>query len=248
MNVSPIKKQIRKLQGFLIRNIGPFIKYFSRVPDENISESCAVLGRGSSLEKFKEFNDLHDECFLANFNDKTVSALGIQYILNKNLTMIANNEERILFKYLCCRLKIRNVYSVMFEQQPLIWKDRARELGCLEIYGLNVLYLPVNLGKDFTATLRNTGLISIHLAASLHKKIYLYGYDFYQAEYVGGGYKVSNLTEKGEQEHRDIGHELIRLFYTIVDYWPDVQFEIYTYAFLNEIRPNLIINHLNKSP
>jgi hypothetical protein len=245
MNVSSIKKQIRRLQGVLIRNIGPFVRYFSRAPDDNISESCAVLGRGSSLEKYKELNNLHDECFLANFNDKTVSALGIQYIFNKNLTMIANIEERILFKYLRYRLKIRNVYSVTFEQQPYIWKNRRRELGCLEIYGLNVLCLPANLDADFTAKLRNTGLISIHLAASTYKKIFLYGYDFYQAEYVGGGYKVSNLTEENEQEHRDIGPELIRLFYKIVDYWPDVEFEIFTYALLNENRPNLKINHLN---
>ena len=248
MDLSSIKKQIRKVQGVLVKIICPLVRFFSRHPDENINDSCAVLGRGSSLEKFKELNHLHTECFLANFNDKTLSALGAQYILDKNLTMIANYEERILFKYLWYGLKIRNVYSVMFENQPYIWKDRRRELGCLEIYGLNVLCLPANLDADFTAKLRNTGLISIHLAASTYKKIFLYGYDFYQAEYVGGGYKVSNLTEENEQEHRDIGPELIRLFYKIVDYWPDVEFEIFTYALLNEIRPNLKINLLNKNP
>jgi hypothetical protein len=85
------------------------------------------------------------------------------------------------------------------------------------------------------------------LAASTHKKIFLYGYDFYQGEYVGGGVKVSNLSADKEQEHRDIGPELIRLFYKIIDYWPEVEFEIFTYGFLKESRPNLKVNNLNNA-
>jgi len=245
MNVNSIKKQIRKVQGVLIKNIGPLVRYFSRSPDENISESCCVLGRGLSLE---EFNRPQGECYLPNFNDKTVATIGVQNILDQNLTMVSNYEEQILIKYLWHRLKIRNVYSVNFEEQPYIWRDRRRGLGCLEIYGLNVLFLPAHLGADFTAKLRNTGLMTIHLAASIHKKIFLYGFDFYQSEYSGGGFSISNLTKENEQSHRDIGPELIRIFYKIVDYWPDVEFEIFTYAFLKERRPNLTINNLNQNP
>jgi hypothetical protein len=246
VNVVLIKKKVRKLQGMLIKSIAPLVRYFSKNPDENVDEFCYVLGRGESLKEFKRSNKSKSECFLANFDDKTVAALGIEYILDKNLTIIGNCEEPILIKYLWYRLKIRNVYSVMFEDQPYIWRGRRRTLGCLEIYGLKVLYLPANLDADFTAKLRNTGLIAIHLAAATYKKIFLYGYDFYQAEYVGGGFYASNLTAIKEQEHRDIGPELIRLFYKIVDYWPDVEFVIHTYAFLTESRPNLIIYNLNK--
>tara|TARA_B100000795_G_scaffold117973_1_gene87779 strand:+ start:566 stop:1312 length:747 start_codon:yes stop_codon:yes gene_type:complete len=247
MNISFIKKQIRKIQGVLIKYISPLVRFFSRNPDENIAESCYVLGRGRSLDQFKKSNIPLADCFLPNFDDKTVAALGVQHILDKNLTIVANCEERIIIKYLWYRLKFRNVYTVMFKEQPDIWKDRCRDQGCLEIYGLSVLFLPPNLGVDFTANLRNTGLISIHLAASTHKKILLYGFDFYQADYVGGGYSVSKLTKMQEQKHSDSGVELIRLFYKVVDYWPDVEFEIFTFAFLKESRPNLTIYNVNKN-
>ena len=53
-------------------------------------------------------------------------------------------------------------------------------------------------------------------------------------------------TEKIAQEHRDISAELIRLFYKLVDYWPDVEFEISTYAVLNDSRPNLTIHNVRQ--
>lgn len=241
--MSLVKKQIRKIQWPIVKVIGFLIHYFSRIPDENIGESCSVLGRGESLEGFKESNRLQAECFLANFHDKTLAALGVQHILDKNLTIVSNYDEPILMKYLWYRLKIRNVYVVMFKENPDIWRGRCRGYGRLEIYGLKVLFLPDNLDAEFTAKLRNTGLIAIHLAASTHKKIFLYGFDFYQSKYVCGGLTENNMTEKQAQELRDISSELIRLFYKVVDYWPDVEFEISTYAVLKDSRPNLKIHN-----
>ena len=243
MNVSLVKKQIRKIQWPIIKIIGLLIHYFSRIPDENIGESCSVLGRGKSLEKFQGSNRLRAECFFSNLDDKTLAALGVQHILDKNLTIVSNYEEPMLWKYFWYRLKIRNVYVVMFKENPDIWRGRRRGYGRLEIYGLKVLFLPVNLEAEFTAKLRNTGLITIHLAASIHKKIFLYGFDFYQSEYICGSLIEDGMTEKQAQEHRDISSELIRLFYKLVDYWPDVEFEILTYADLKDSRPNLIIHN-----
>jgi hypothetical protein len=243
MNMSSVKKQVRKIQWLMIKIFGLLIHYFSRIPDRNIGESCYVLGRGKSLEEFTKSDGLNVECFLANFDDETIDAIGVQHLLDKNLTIVSNYVEPILIKYLWYRLKIRNVYSVMFKENPGIWRGRRRGYGRLEIYGVNVLLLPPDLGPEFTAKLRNTGLIAIHLAASIHKKIFLYGFDFYGSEYVCGPLTDYGLTEKAAQEHRDIAPDLIKNFYKIVDYWPDVEFEISTYAVLKDRRPNLIIHN-----
>lgn len=239
--MSLVKKQIRKIQWPIIKFFGLLFRYFSRIPDKNIYESCYVLGRGKSLEEFIKSDRLLKECFLANCDDKTIDALGIQNILDKNLTMVSNYDEPILIKYMWYRLKIRNVYSVMFKENPNIWKGRRRRFGRLEIYGLKVLLLPPRLNSEFTAKLRNTGLIAIHLAASIHKKIFLYGFDFYEADYICGPFTDNDATEEQAQELRELAPELIKNFYKIVDFWPDVEFVITTYASLKESRPNLII-------
>jgi len=245
MNAS-LKKQIRKIQWPIIKIIGLLIHFFSRAPDENICESCFVLGRGESLERFKGSNGIQSECFLVNFNDKTLAAFGVKYILDKNLTIVSCYGEPILLKYLWHRLKIRNVYVTMFKENPDIWRGRRRGYGRLEIYGQKVSFLPANLDADFTAKLRNGGLIAVHLAASTHKKVFLYGFDFYQSEYICGALAETHKTEKIAQEHRDLSAELIRLFYKLVDYWPDVEFEIFTYAALNDSRPNLTIHNVRQ--
>ena len=240
--MSTVKKQIRKIQWIGIKFLGLLVRYFSRIPDINIGKSCYVLGRGESLEEFIKSDRRHKECFLANPNDKTIDALGVQNILDKNLTIVSNYEEPILIKYMWYRLKIRNVYSVMFKENPDIWKGRRRRFRRLEIYGLKVLLLPPSLDSEFTAKLRNTGLIAIHLAASNHKKIFLYGFDFYESDYICGSLADNDHTEEQAKELRDIvAPDLIKKFYRIVDYWPDVEFVISTYSSLKDSRPNLII-------
>lgn len=247
MNIDYVKKQIKRVLWVIIRNIGYLIRCFSRVPDGNIGESCSVLGRGESLAVFNGVDKSKGECFLANFDDKTVAALGVRHISDKNLTIVSNYEEPILFKHLLFGLKIRNVYVAMFKKQPYVWKNRARGYGFLEIYGKSVLFLPFDIGADFTAELRNTGLIAIHLAASIHKKIFLYGFDFYQSDYVCGALNENNLNEEQIKELRSISVDLIDSFYKIVDYWPDVEFEIVTYAVLLHNRPNLKVIYINQS-
>jgi hypothetical protein len=246
MNINYVKKQLKRVLWVIIKNIGHLVRYFSRVPGGNIGESCSVLGRGESLVEFKGADKSRKECFLANFDDKTVTALGVRHILDKNLTIVSNYEEPILFKHLLFRLKIRNVYVAMFKKQPYVWRNRKRGYGFLEIYGVNVLLLPSNIGADFTVKLRNTGLIAIHLAASIHKKIILYGFDFYQSGYICGALNENNLSEEQIKELRSISTELINIFYKVVDYWPDVEFEIVTYAVLLYSRPNLKVIHINK--
>ena len=57
---------------------------------------------------------------------------------------------------------------------------RKREVKRLNKYGLPVQYLPQSLDPSFTSSLRNTGLITIHLAASRSDVVECIGYTLFE--------------------------------------------------------------------
>ena len=247
------KQRIKSLIDSLLSPLqGIVIKAISHSTAElNIgnSGSSLVIGPGKECKKIWQIADKnYSAYYIANLNKKRFASGILKHFLkykNGVVLVSAIDEEVVKFKdALWLHDKIKSVYIMAFN--PNQCKDlassliRDREVKRLNKYGHSVCYLPPSLGVDFTTSLRNTGLVTIHLAASISDTVECIGYNFYASHNQEGTLEQAYGC-KAASDVRSVSEDLWKLFYTVVDFWPDTQFVIYLeeiYSFIQE-RKNL---------
>lgn len=225
------------LQGLIIKSIS--VKR-SNLVSKNTNKSL-VIGPGKEFNQIGQIGDRNYSAFyIPNLNKKRFASGILKQYLNERtgVTLVSAIDEEVLkFKdALWMHEKISNIFVVAFD--PINCSDesgsliRFREFKSLNKYGHPVRYLPFSLGVSFTSSLRNTGLISIHLAASKSDTVECIGFNFYASDNQEG-----TLEKSYGRDYvpglRSVSEELWQIFYAVVDFWPDTQFVIY----LEEIYP-----------
>lgn len=193
-----IVKLIRK---FYFSIIGFFFKCFIYYNNEIPKDDVIILGRGKSLNEYKKnytkFNFCKNLC-LVNFSDSDLVGFNKAFLKNKIIHFFINSTEPTISLISLYKSIIGKSYLMRTKNDSL--KDikfyNSRK------YGNYVEYLPEEF-KYLSNKYHNSGLLTIAIVANIWKpkKIYLFGFNFYQDD-------MHNKTLKEEMIEDDhiLGH------------------------------------------
>ena len=232
----------------------------SRVIDPSFSKNSIVIGFGRELKWIDcILSNAYADVYVANLSKERFADASFESFLRNQdrIHIVANiSEEVVSFRHACwLHRKISSVNFVGFDprlnpshgnfRSCSHWEGtdlvRHRVSRRLDIYGHLVSYLPQAIGVDFTCSLRNTGLIAIHLAASRSSIVHCIGFNFYSAQNFEGA--LSSVYGEEASSLVSVSKTLWKNFYRVVDNWRNKQFVLYverSYEFI-EGRSNLEI-------
>ena len=207
-------------------------------------ENSIVIGFGEELKWIGSvLNDVPADLYVANiakerFKDRSF----VSFLSSRNrINFVANvSEEVVAFRHaIWLHRRISSVIIASFNprankqflEQGLrrvssgMGIVRSRASRRLDIYGHPVIYLPQDLGVEFTESLRNTGLIAIHLAASRSEVVHCIGFNFYSSQNFEGSLSTVYGEEAGALE--EVSRILWFNFYRLIDKWKSKKFVLY---------------------
>lgn len=182
-----------------------------------MASRIAVLGRGLSLQIYRDYAHLFSKIYIVNNFKGDINEIGAQHLVGKEIIHVASRKgPNYLTKHQYKRLGVRRIQSNAFKASlvenrklspksvstmPSYMKDRG-----YEPYGWEKI-LKGEKGKKKSPNWRawpTTGLLAIDLALVENKpdEIYLFGFDFYKKPYLDGHTKdQSEAKSQAMQMH-----------------------------------------------
>ena len=159
----------------------------------------AVLGRGMSLQYFRDYSHLFKKIYIVNSFSKEITEAGSGNFRNKEIIHVVSRKgNTALTKREYSRFKIKRIQSNAFRKDLIENKKYFKgKVSIMPEYMNERGYEPVGWDKiakgEFTGKRKSpnlrawptTGLMAIDLALTENKpeEIYLFGFDFYEQPY-----------------------------------------------------------------
>ena len=172
-----------------------------------MAQGVAVLGRGESLQVYRDYSHLIDKVYIVNNFNSDLWDVGAAHFKGKEIIHVASRKgPNALSRKNYIRFKIRRVQSNAFKTRlidniesfsvrPETMPASMRQRG-YEPYGWDNI-VDGRTAKRKSPNLRcwpTTGLLAIDLALVENRpeKIYLFGFDMYEKPYLNGKVKVQD--------------------------------------------------------
>ncbi len=184
-------------------------------------DRIAVLGRGMSLQVYRDYSHLFKKVYLVNGFDKDIKEAGLAHFKGKTITHVASRKGPTwLSKRVYKRFKITRVVTNAFKTNLITnRKNFFRTPQTIPKCMCERGYRPVGWKKiikdDFTGKLVSdnkrcwptTGLLAIDLALTENKpaELWLFGFDFYTTPYLSGQKITKKTPEKLEMMKLHLG-------------------------------------------
>ena len=178
---------------------------------EHRKNSVAVLGRGQSLQVYRDYSNLVSKVYIVNNFNTDLWDVGASHFKGKEIIHVTSRKgPNALSRKNYLRFKIRRVQSNAFQSRlidnaksfsvrPQTMPDSMRQRG-YEPYGWENI-LAARVSKRKSPNLRawpTTGLLAIDLALVENHpcNLYLFGFDMYDAPYFCGKIKEQDGFKK----------------------------------------------------
>ena len=177
------------------------LKFDYKIPNNEI----VILGRGNSLNKFKHFikKNIHiNNICLVNFDNYDLLNFDINLLNQKTIHMFVNSSEPSISIFKMLDLRIGHSYFMRSKNASKL--DRKHFF--LNKFGNVINYLPKEFYND-AKNYRNSGLLTIAFVTKIWKpkKIYLFGFDFYQSKMHNKSIKEEFKTNYSINAHVEHG-------------------------------------------
>jgi hypothetical protein len=175
----------RLYETFLVRDIRRCAYFEPQI------DSFGIILKGKSLERFPDFRDRFERCFLVNNFDKEIEAVGgslegkkIVHFVNRLMTAPLKPENYERF----------NITDVQLSKISRVGDKRLKvAVPHYNSLGLKVHYLPKHLlkfneffGAEYAKKFPNTGILAIIYTLQMlrPRNLWIVGLDYYQSDYL----------------------------------------------------------------
>jgi len=189
-------------------------------------DNIGVICRGRSISSLKDYNDQFDHCFIVGQHENAMSQIG-DFLVGKKIVQVCNKTVLKVGDGLAERYGIKDI-QLNFSSKQDNSKVGGNKLKlwdkCKQANPWATVYLLPDGFKSRRSQKRweTTGVMGVDIAAFFKpKNIYVYGLDFYLAEYFCRERKQVNNSSK-----RSVG--MIENLRNICKRDSDIMFHIFT--------------------
>lgn len=197
-----------------------------KIGDFHNLDSIGVICRGKSINSLKDYSDNFEYCFLVGRHENSLKSIG-SYIKGKKIVQVLNKVAINPIKEIMVEYGIQDI-QLNFNSKQDTEDVGGNKLKLLEkVKSINkwaqVRLAPAGIkSRKVVKSWATTGLFGVDLAAYHHpKNVYIFGLDFYIADYFCIERKqIENSSKRSK--------EMIKNLHLICRRDKDINFTIYT--------------------